>query len=403
VNKPENKTFRHDAPDITGVLLVNLGTPDAPDRAAVRRYLKEFLWDPRVVEMARPLWWLVLNLVILNTRPQRSAHAYAKVWTDEGSPLLVISRRQCAALQAGLQELSGTGVKVVLAMRYGKPSIAAGLDELRQAGARRLLVLPLYPQYSATTTASTFDAVTQVLRSWRWLWIGPRWRASPVVFLEPKAYTAMVKALHPEPDAFRLMHRFDNYEHVAYYAFRLHREADAAERYGHAAAYHTMLASVAAPEQWARAPHAWLLEGFAYLVTFELCGTGNLSFVSIEESNRKAKFTRPPPKQRTRAACQAWVREQVAARRAYALPDVFARSLNNLDTCASLQAYSSSRARTPSRMATGSSLTRESALAIDGFPSSIFPAAPSRFSTKTIRWSSSTTEKFTISRNYRGT
>jgi ferrochelatase len=119
--------------------------------------------------MARPLWWLVLNLVILNTRPQRSAHAYAKVWTDEGSPLMVISRRQCAALQAGLQQQSGTGVKVVLAMRYGNPSIAAGLEELRQAGARRLLVLPLYPQYSATTTASIFDAVTQELRSWRWL------------------------------------------------------------------------------------------------------------------------------------------------------------------------------------------------------------------------------------------
>jgi len=169
VNKPEDKTFQHDAPDITGVLLVNLGTPDAPDRAAVRRYLKEFLWDPRVVEMARPLWWLVLNLVILNTRPRRSAHAYEKVWTDEGSPLLVISRRQCAVLQAGLQEQSGTDVKVVLAMRYGNPSIAAGLDELRQAGARRLLVLPLYPQYSATTTASTFDAVTQVLRTWRWV------------------------------------------------------------------------------------------------------------------------------------------------------------------------------------------------------------------------------------------
>jgi len=169
VNNPDDKTFQHAAPDITGVLLVNLGTPDAPDRAAVRRYLKEFLWDPRVVEMARPLWWLVLNLVILNTRPRRSAHAYAKVWTDEGSPLLVISRHQCAALQAGLQEQFGSGVKVALAMRYGNPSVAAGLDELRQAGARRLLVLPLYPQYSATTTASTFDAVTQELRSWRWL------------------------------------------------------------------------------------------------------------------------------------------------------------------------------------------------------------------------------------------
>ncbi|MGD2111928.1 MAG: ferrochelatase [Gammaproteobacteria bacterium] len=165
----EAATFQHDAPECTGVLLVNLGTPDAPDKAAVRRYLKEFLWDPRVVELARPLWWPILNLVILNTRPRRSAHAYAKIWSEEGSPLLVISQRQRTALESGLQAIHGPGVRVALAMRYGNPSIAAGLDELRRAGARRLLVLPLYPQYSATTTASTFDAVSRELRSWRWL------------------------------------------------------------------------------------------------------------------------------------------------------------------------------------------------------------------------------------------
>jgi len=151
----------------TGVLLVNLGTPDSPSAADVRRYLKEFLWDPRVVEVPRPAWWLVLNLVILNTRPRRSARAYAKVWTEEGSPLLVISRRQHAALQAELEQLSGGSVKVVLAMRYGKPSIAAGMQELRAAGARRMLVLPLYPQYSATTTAAIVDAVADELRHWR--------------------------------------------------------------------------------------------------------------------------------------------------------------------------------------------------------------------------------------------
>lgn len=149
--------------------MANLGTPDAPDTKAVRRYLKEFLWDPRVVEMARPLWWVVLNLIILNLRPRRSAHAYAKVWTEEGSPLLVISRRQRDALQVALKEKFGSGVQVALAMRYGNPSIAAGLEELRQAGARRLLVMPLYPQYSATTSASTFDAVTHELQTWRWL------------------------------------------------------------------------------------------------------------------------------------------------------------------------------------------------------------------------------------------
>jgi ferrochelatase len=151
----------------TGVLLVNLGTPESPSAADVRRYLKEFLWDPRVVELSRPVWWLLLNLVILNTRPRRSARAYAKVWTDVGSPLMVISRKQRAALQAELEQQPATPVKVALAMRYGKPSIAAGMQELRAAGIARLLVLPLYPQYSATTTASIVDAVSNELGSWR--------------------------------------------------------------------------------------------------------------------------------------------------------------------------------------------------------------------------------------------
>jgi ferrochelatase len=152
---------------VTGVLLTNLGTPDSPAPRDVRRYLKQFLWDPRVVELARPLWWLVLNLIILNTRPRRSARAYAKVWTDEGSPLLVISRRQHAALQAALDARLDTPVRVALAMCYGNPSIPAGLAELRDAGVRRVLVLPLYPQYSATSGAAIFDAVTQELRRWR--------------------------------------------------------------------------------------------------------------------------------------------------------------------------------------------------------------------------------------------
>jgi ferrochelatase len=165
----EHSDFRHDSPDSLGILLVNLGTPDSPSTADVRRYLKEFLWDPRVVELPRPLWWLVLNGVILNTRPRRSAAAYAKVWTEQGSPLMVISNQQRTALQAALDDALPGPVSVALAMRYGSPSIAAGLAELREAGARRVLVLPLYPQYSATTTASIFDAVTDELRRWRWL------------------------------------------------------------------------------------------------------------------------------------------------------------------------------------------------------------------------------------------
>ncbi len=142
-----------------GLLLTNLGTPDAPDAPALRRYLAEFLWDPRVVEAPRPVWWLVLNGVILRTRPRRSAEAYAKVWETAGSPLLTISRRQAQAVAAALTQAAGTQVPVALGMRYGSPSIESGLAQLEAAGCDRLLVLPLYPQYSAATTASTYDAV----------------------------------------------------------------------------------------------------------------------------------------------------------------------------------------------------------------------------------------------------
>jgi ferrochelatase len=168
--KYQNETgFRHDAPEALGVLLLNLGTPDAPTVPAVRRYLAEFLWDPRVVELPRPLWWLILNGVILRVRPKRSAHAYQSVWTEEGSPLLAIARRQAAALQERLSERLPGPVKLELGMRYGNPSVPAALANLRAANVRRLLVLPLYPQYSATTTASTFDAVARELSTWRWL------------------------------------------------------------------------------------------------------------------------------------------------------------------------------------------------------------------------------------------
>ena len=166
---PDLQTFHHDQPSQMGVLLVNLGTPEAPDRASVRRYLKEFLWDPRVVEVPRPIWWFVLNGLILNTRPGRSAKAYQKIWTAEGSPLLLISQRQRNALAALLEQRFGCEIPVALGMRYGKPSIPSALAELQDVGVRRLLVLPLYPQYSATTTASIFDAVTAELRQWRWL------------------------------------------------------------------------------------------------------------------------------------------------------------------------------------------------------------------------------------------
>ncbi|HXH03223.1 MAG TPA: ferrochelatase [Candidatus Competibacteraceae bacterium] len=161
--------YRHDQPPACGVLLVNLGTPDAPTAAALRRYLGEFLWDPRVVEIPRPLWWLILHGIVLRLRPAKSAEKYRAIWGEDGSPLLAIGRRQAAALQARLDGQCPGPIKVALAMRYGRPSIAAALQELRAAGMRRLLVLPLYPQYSASTTASAFDCLADVLKSWRWL------------------------------------------------------------------------------------------------------------------------------------------------------------------------------------------------------------------------------------------
>ncbi|HRD66751.1 MAG TPA: ferrochelatase [Candidatus Competibacter sp.] len=161
--------YAHDQPTCTGVLLTNLGTPDAPTAAALRRYLAEFLWDSRVVEIPRPLWWLILHGIVLRVRPARSARKYQTIWTTEGSPLLAVSRRQAAAVAAVLSRRYPGPVRVAVGMRYGNPSIAAALTELRTAGAQRLLVLPLYPQYSAATVASTFDAVAAELRTWRWL------------------------------------------------------------------------------------------------------------------------------------------------------------------------------------------------------------------------------------------
>jgi ferrochelatase len=161
--------YRHGSPARLGVLLVNLGTPDEPTTAAVRRYLAEFLWDPRVIEAPRVLWWLILNGVILRTRPKRSAHAYQQVWTPQGSPLLVESRALTEGLSRRLAERCGDRVRVELAMTYGNPSIPDALERLRRDNVQRLLVLPMYPQYSATTTASIFERVTAELSHWRWL------------------------------------------------------------------------------------------------------------------------------------------------------------------------------------------------------------------------------------------
>lgn len=152
-----------------GIVLVNLGTPDAPTTSAVRTYLAEFLSDPRIVAIPRFLWMIILHGIVLRVRPKRSAKAYASIWTDEGSPLLVISKKQRAALEKSISPLFKDQVTVALAMRYGNPSIPSVLRTLREKNIQRLLILPLYPQYSATTTASIFDAITSELQHWRWI------------------------------------------------------------------------------------------------------------------------------------------------------------------------------------------------------------------------------------------
>ncbi len=162
-------SFDHDAPPAVGVLLTNVGSPDEPTTPALRRYLAQFLGDSRIIEYPRWLWQPLLHGVILNVRPRRSARLYRRVWTAEGSPLLAILRRQTAALQTALSAATPVPVRVACGVSYGQPSIAAALRALDAANARRVLVLPLYPQYSATTTAAALDDVFEELRTWRWL------------------------------------------------------------------------------------------------------------------------------------------------------------------------------------------------------------------------------------------
>ncbi|MDX1588417.1 MAG: ferrochelatase [Oleiphilaceae bacterium] len=163
------KDFPHDQKARVGVLVTNLGTPDAPTSKALRRYLGQFLADPRVVEVPRLLWRIILHGVILRIRPRRSAEAYRSVWTDEGSPLLLHTRDQSEALARQMKLRYGEGLVVTYAMRYGNPSIASALQQLQEQGVRKLLVLPLYPQYSASTTASTFDDLAADFTRRRWL------------------------------------------------------------------------------------------------------------------------------------------------------------------------------------------------------------------------------------------
>lgn len=161
--------YDHAAPSPIGILLTNVGSPAAPTRAALRPYLSQFLGDERVIEYPPWLWQPLLHGVILNTRPGRSAKLYERVWTAEGSPLWATLQRQAAAVQTLLSEQLPAPAMVVPAVRYGEPSIAAGLRRLAEANARHVLVFPLFPQYSATTTATTLDAVFDELKTWRWM------------------------------------------------------------------------------------------------------------------------------------------------------------------------------------------------------------------------------------------
>ena len=159
--------FRHGSAFAPGVLLVNLGTPDAPTAEAVRSYLREFLSDTRVVEIHRALWWPVLHGFILRRRPAESAKRYAAIWSADGSPLLVHTRRQATMLRGYLGSRTRARIEVEAAMRYGAPSIREGIASLKARGCDRILIVPLYPQYSASTTASVFDAVAQSLAGMR--------------------------------------------------------------------------------------------------------------------------------------------------------------------------------------------------------------------------------------------
>jgi protoporphyrin/coproporphyrin ferrochelatase len=161
--------FRHDQPARVGVLITNLGTPEAPTTPALRRYLRQFLADPRVVEVPRLIWFFILHGIILRFRPRRSAHAYRSVWTDAGSPLMLHTLAQRDALRDVLKPQWGEDLVVECAMRYGKPSISETVHSMQQQGVRQLLVLPLYPQYAAATTASTFDALAEDFMARRWL------------------------------------------------------------------------------------------------------------------------------------------------------------------------------------------------------------------------------------------
>ena len=162
------KDYEHGSKEKIGVLITNLGTPDAPNKKELKVYLNQFLSDPRVIELPKILWQIILKLVILQIRPSKSAEAYKQIWTDKGSPLLDIANKQLNKIQSSFSS-KNENIVFEVGMRYGNPSIPDALLKLQKKQVRRLLVLPMYPQYCAATTGSTFDEVTNVLQKWRWI------------------------------------------------------------------------------------------------------------------------------------------------------------------------------------------------------------------------------------------
>ena len=181
-------------PRKVGVLLINLGTPDTPEAASVRKYLAEFLSDPRVIEIPRFVWKPILHGIILRTRPKKSAHAYSQVWTEEGSPLAVVTRNQATKLQ----ERWGDRVTVDWAMRYGNPGIRQAVHKLKDAGCERILIAPLYPQYCAATTATANDLAFATLATMRWQ---PALRTLPPYHDAPEYIDALQASLERQLSA----------------------------------------------------------------------------------------------------------------------------------------------------------------------------------------------------------
>ena len=162
------KDYKHGSKENIGILITNLGTPDKPKKEELRIYLKEFLSDPRVIEVPKLIWQIILRGIILKVRPQKVAKLYKSIWKKEGGPLLVMLEKQKKGINKIIKK-KYKNFKIEIAMRYGNPSIKKGLEKLRDQGCRKILIFPLYPQYCAATTGSTFDKVTDILRKWRWI------------------------------------------------------------------------------------------------------------------------------------------------------------------------------------------------------------------------------------------